>query len=1073
MAPLSRQRQLELEAEAEAEAQFEFEQEQAQVRSDALGPDYNKSYLGVAAEGPAESLSGLAEFGKSAWDFAMPIDSLTFSGTGGWYDTTKKAGLEKSLNTIGNLASGTAGYLATAPAGTLVGGGIGTLAAPILGPWTIPAGAALGNMIAGGAGAGAASSMYNAMGDWGNTPEELRPSSEYVKDFIYNTTQGATLGPLTELPFRGLGVAARSAKNPFNQAAAERRAVNFAQTLDPTLTAQTLDEALAARADDPFLQYQSLGEVLDSPVFKSAERGVERSGIQNFGRKAEINRARVDAELRYLDNLEPDKTLTPDDIQSLVRENVAQDIKAAEVPVERAKLGVESALGQLEPGMDVEAAGQLARESVAEGAMTSRQNVSKKFSAIGEGAVDPTQIRSRVDALKPNYFREVGATPDPALITLLDKIDKATEAQPSTSGLLDASGQPITTERTFNMKDLQALSSDAISIVKNSDSRSKALASEALSAIDDAVKQAVEAGNITPEQYASWLEGKRARAIHGDIFESKTLPAKKLLQKEYSGSYSVQDTNVPGRIFFPENIPGKRGAREAMRNYRQAGGDMDPINQYATDSFRQKVVNADGTVDIKKTREWLRQHEEALKENPELRNQLNTVEKAQSFLNEKYGDLKRTQAEVEEGALKLWLRDVEPMKAAREMLSGKDSLRRTKATYQYLKSKDPAAVTGLRRVVLRLIKDEAFIPSTMQGVDEALLSGQQFAGSQLTGTFAKRLSDMKPLLERSGLFTKDQLKGFDYLYNNQRSKLSVENAKPRGDSSTAANLSVLAEIGNIYGQKFVNMAAGVSGGRVLQLIAGAVRQIPRNKYLMTLEEFLLNPRYARDLLQKANTKRVTRTLQEMFKDDIAKSMSAMGGVKALPSVAVNTIPDKKPKKPYIPNQQAVTSKKSFPDPKELLSPPAKGSLGGISVKEYLEGLDQETQSRISVESSGDPFAVSPKGAQGLSQLMPKTAQQVARELGEIYTPLREGMTPEEQKASIDQNIRFGKYYYNQQLKKYGNSTLAWAAYNAGPGATDDAIKMAGTSRDVGKVLSYLPEETRNYVKTLKRLNGMG
>ncbi|HET8899089.1 MAG TPA: lytic transglycosylase domain-containing protein [Rhodanobacteraceae bacterium] len=74
---------------------------------------------------------------------------------------------------------------------------------------------------------------------------------------------------------------------------------------------------------------------------------------------------------------------------------------------------------------------------------------------------------------------------------------------------------------------------------------------------------------------------------------------------------------------------------------------------------------------------------------------------------------------------------------------------------------------------------------------------------------------------------------------------------------------------------------------------------------------------------------------------------------------------------------------------------------------------------IHAESAFDPDAVSVKGAQGLTQLMPATA----RELG-----VSDAFDPGE-------NIRGGARYLAQLLKDFGgDARLATAAYNAGAGA---------------------------------------
>lgn len=118
--------------------------------------------------------------------------------------------------------------------------------------------------------------------------------------------------------------------------------------------------------------------------------------------------------------------------------------------------------------------------------------------------------------------------------------------------------------------------------------------------------------------------------------------------------------------------------------------------------------------------------------------------------------------------------------------------------------------------------------------------------------------------------------------------------------------------------------------------------------------------------------------------------------------------------------------------------------GNTSIDKAVEeaskkyGVDRKLiMSVIKQESDFNPNSTSYVGAEGLMQLMPSTA----RELGVTNA------------YDVGQNIDGGTKYLKQLLDIFGNTKLAVAAYNAGPGA----VKNSGGD------ISALPNETKNYV----------
>ena len=99
---------------------------------------------------------------------------------------------------------------------------------------------------------------------------------------------------------------------------------------------------------------------------------------------------------------------------------------------------------------------------------------------------------------------------------------------------------------------------------------------------------------------------------------------------------------------------------------------------------------------------------------------------------------------------------------------------------------------------------------------------------------------------------------------------------------------------------------------------------------------------------------------------------------------------------------------------------------------------------VTAESNWDPVIVSPRGAIGLAQLMPGTAEEL-------------GVDPWDALENLDGGAR----YLSQQYQRFGTWELALAAYNAGPGAVsrfDGIPPYAETEEYVKKILEdvYIP-----------------
>ena len=115
------------------------------------------------------------------------------------------------------------------------------------------------------------------------------------------------------------------------------------------------------------------------------------------------------------------------------------------------------------------------------------------------------------------------------------------------------------------------------------------------------------------------------------------------------------------------------------------------------------------------------------------------------------------------------------------------------------------------------------------------------------------------------------------------------------------------------------------------------------------------------------------------------------------------------------------------------------------------------------ENNFDAAAISPAGARGLMQLMPRTARSVA-------SLLRVRFSQDRLIRDSSCNIKLGRAYLGQILTRFdGPYILAIACYNAGPSAAARWVRQFGDPRDPGvDVIDWIESipyrETRNYVQ---------
>lgn len=144
-----------------------------------------------------------------------------------------------------------------------------------------------------------------------------------------------------------------------------------------------------------------------------------------------------------------------------------------------------------------------------------------------------------------------------------------------------------------------------------------------------------------------------------------------------------------------------------------------------------------------------------------------------------------------------------------------------------------------------------------------------------------------------------------------------------------------------------------------------------------------------------------------------------------------------------------------PDPTPADSTPAPQAAVTASGQTMDKPTPQLMNSLFKAESGGNNNAVSPKGATGIGQMMPATADALGYSMDDLKDP---------ETAKLA-----SKQYMGMMLDRFdGKVKLALAAYNYGPTKVAKLVRKYGN--DYASIEAHLPEETRNYVP--KVLSGM-
>lgn len=172
-------------------------------------------------------------------------------------------------------------------------------------------------------------------------------------------------------------------------------------------------------------------------------------------------------------------------------------------------------------------------------------------------------------------------------------------------------------------------------------------------------------------------------------------------------------------------------------------------------------------------------------------------------------------------------------------------------------------------------------------------------------------------------------------------------------------------------------------------------------------------------------------------------------------------PKQEAKKPWLVDWVEKAFSNTPQKPQKQPTEASKPLGDGLTLDSVFEGLKQAESKGLHIDPKTGGLLTSQAGAEGITQLMPKTAAKPGYGI--------EGVKDKSEK----EYLRVGKEYLAAMHKKYGDWEMALAAYNAGVGNVDKAKGKA--ERFGGEWKDYLPkkEETVPYIDRVLGRNPKG
>ena len=689
-----------------------------------------------------------------------------------------------------------------------------------------------------------------AGGATGEKAAELFPDHPVLARFAGNVLGSVGAGLLKEGASATYGLA-KSAVNPLTKSGQEGIVANALEKASGG-EVPTIPENTELVPGSPTTTAQATG----SPQLLATEKSLAQTSPEADKALRVIQYEQNEARINALRGLAPGPAGADTTAEYLA--NRAKNFEdEAQSIIDQHRQVASDRLQALGPGSDAQSTGSIIRDEFNNAQLSLKGRINNAYESVdpeGTLSMDVKPVYTKAAQSVAKYFGPGSGGPPPVITSIMKDLEAENVPYQTLQNIYSratgvasqagASGDPQLRSAAGSIA--QAVRDHIEDMAENTAGAAKTLGVTENVGIN---------GEMTPQQAQALIDARALRRQQGSQFEQGA-SARVGAVKAY-GEPTLSPAEVPSAYFNST-----RGAPDDAAKFIETLGDrpkaVQALQDYAVRDLRDYASSPDGSLNPNKFNTWMKAHDGALSQFPELKGQLSSVAEAQSTVDDLTGRLKQGLDEVNKSATRFFLKR-DPDQAVDGVLRSKTAKADMQQLVDSVKT-DPSgeALMGLRKAIV----DHAIDNGSIGPNKSPILQARQF-----TNWMNDNADTVAPAFEKSHM---------DMLNNIQADleRSNRVNAPVYGKGSqTYQNLTMGQLIDNVLGGSNSPIGRLVST-KVPGLTETLARPLewlykaPEEDMQQMFQRAIIDPEYARTLTLKItpqNVKGISSRLADQMK----------------------------------------------------------------------------------------------------------------------------------------------------------------------------------------------------------------